>query len=175
MSITTAIQNMVQAAEDGLNRRWGYGQAINVIGDDLAARVRRQISKYYAALASNDNRQIELHGNAMLKAFAAVDAEAVRLYGEPHDRTDDRDDVMICRLKSGDVVHIVRDGEDAERITKDGGLAFTPDELALCAEAAPGWAILIETKKRFGNATVKRAEKPLGDEFWERGGDSIPF
>lgn len=165
---------MVQAAEDNLNRRWGYGQAINVIGDDLASRVRRQISKYYAALASNDNRQIELHGNAMLKAFAAVDAEAARLHGEPHDRTDDRNDLMVCRLKNGDVIYIVRDGDDAARITRDGGIAFTADELALCAEAAPGWAILMETKRVFGQATVKRAEKPKGDDWYRNGGDELP-
>lgn len=163
----------VQQAEDALNRRWGYGQAINLIGDDLAARVRRQISKWYAALAAADTAQIEVHGNAMLKAFAAVDAECVRLHGEPHEKSDEAA-VAVVRLRSNDVIHIVADGIEADRLSRQGHVAFTFAELALCAEAAPGWPILIETKKRFGNATVKRAELPKGDDWYERGGDE-PF
>lgn len=174
----TSLGAQVEEAENALNRRWGYGQAINLIGDDLAARVRRQISKWYAALAAADAAQIEVHGNAMLKAFAAVDAECARLHGEPHDKTDERSDVAVCRLASGDVIHVVRDHEEANRLARGGSLAFTFDELALCAEKCPGWPVLLEAKRVFGkrgSALVLEAERPKGDDWYERGGDDVPF
>lgn len=166
----------VQDAEDRLNKRWGYGQAITLVGDDLAAKVRRQISKWYAALAANDAAQIETHGNAMLKAFAAVDAAAVARHGEPPEAADEAPGVAVVRLRSDAVIHIVADGIEADRLSRQGHIAFTFDELALCAEAAPGWPVLMETKRLFGsrgNATVVR---PNADrKFFDRGGDDIPF
>lgn len=167
----------IDALMRDLDTRWGVGQIKHLIPAELAERLSRQIDKWQTAVASGDAEQIETHAAAMKRAADAVEAAARGAGHVPRaeQAPDDRADLMVCRLKSGDVIYIVRDHEDAQRIAKDGGIAFTADELALCAEAAPGWSILMEAKRAFGAATVKRAERPKGDDWYERGGDDIPF
>lgn len=174
----TPLRRQVEEAQAALDRRWGFGQAVNIIDGDLRDRFARQVGKWAAAVSSSVEADIETHGQAMLRACAVVDAACVAKHGEPHDRTDERQDVAVCRLTSGDVIHVVRDHEEANRLARDGSLAFTFDELALCAEKCPGWPVLLEAKRVFGrrgNALVLEAERPKGDDWYERGGDDVPF
>jgi hypothetical protein len=169
------IQSDVKEATDTLDRRWGVGEAMGLIDDALAVKVRRQTEKWTTANLAGDPAQIEAHGQAMLKAIAAVDRACVATYGEPSEAPDESPQVAVVRLRDDTVIHIVTDGMEADRLARTGALAFTFEELAFCASAAPGWPALVETKRLFGslgNAVVRaRADR----KFFENGGDEIPF
>ena len=163
----------IQAMIDGLDqvahameRKWGVGRLRLLVSDLLCAKFDEQKDRLDAAIASDEERYVRIHADAMRRAWQALDRAAVEAGEKPL-----APEVWECVLPdTGEVVSIVRDEAEAHHIARECRV-FTLAEVAKLiaglGEAAP------EIKRRIPVAAISgiRRKPPID---WSRG-DDIPF
>lgn len=84
--IIDAMQLVIEAVDQRareMDRRWGFGMLAKIVPIDLAERFRSQRRKFLAAVWDYEEDEVRKHGEAMIRAYAALDATATAERGEP--------------------------------------------------------------------------------------------
>ena len=162
----------IRAVLDGLDalalemeRKWGIGRLRLLVGDLLRAKFDAQKDQLDAAIASGRELYIRVQGEAMKRAWAALDRAATEDGRQPL-----APEVWECRLpECGEVVALVRTEAEAHHVTR-AMRVFTTAEIGRLIEALGEEVLAV--KRVFPSAEVKRISAPEID--WSKG-DEIPF
>lgn len=163
------IQAMVEGLDGiahAMERKWGVGRLRLVVSSFLRAKFDEQKDRLDAAIASSEERYVELQVEGMTRAWEALDRAATEAGEKPLSPQ-----VWECVLPgSGEVVSLVRTDAEAHHVAREGRV-FTTAEVGILIEAL-GDGVL-EVKRTFPGATIAavRHSNPVD---WERG-DEIPF
>lgn len=145
-------------------RRWGRGRLRLLVSDLLRAKFDAQAAKLDAALQSGQVLQIQIHADAMRRAWQVLDRAATEAGCEPLSP-----EVWECVLPaSGEVVAIVRGEAEASLVAVERPV-FTMREVAQAIELLG--KTTLEAKRTFG-ASVAAVRAATID--WGKG-DEIPF
>lgn len=158
----------IQSILDGVDhvaaeheRKWGVGRCRLLVDDLLRARFDRQAGLLEAAILSGLEADIRLQGEAMKRAYGALDKAATLAGAQPLAAT-----VWECVLPAtGEVVGIVR--SEADLAACERQTAFTLDEVARLLGGLPNAVAVI--KAAWPKARVERA----GPIDWAKG-DELP-
>lgn len=174
--IGMAIQGLVQSVDaltDGMERKWGVGRLRMLVPDDLRERFDRQWRKWQAAYAAQDLAEVRAHGEAMRRAWAALEAGATQAGHAPL-----APEVWETRMPDGAVLAVVRTQQEAHARARDGRECevWTLDEVArvICAWEGRPWVEAV--RGRFPGAKVEAVRlTPRGAELDWAQGDEPPF
>lgn len=88
-SMGDIIQTVTEHANE-MNRRWGFNRLPHIVGIDLMQKFKAQQRKWQAAcfecvgsLMPADLERVKRHGEAMIRAYAALEREALALGKSP--------------------------------------------------------------------------------------------
>lgn len=130
-----------------METKWGMGRLPALVPIDLATRFRAQARKFNQATQDYDCHEIRKHGEAMERAWAALDATATSAGAEPLPH-----DVWEARGPDGSVVLIARTADEARKAMFDRKCsAWSLDEIAKAMAAFPE---LMKLKTVFPGAEV---------------------
>ena len=131
-ALAQASLGRLDAVAVAAERRWGVDRLPKLVPADLAIRFRSQAERLDEAVRSNRHEAVAVQAEAMLRAWSALDAAAVKAGWEPLSPN-----VWEAVLPTtGEVVAIVRDADEAGLIMKDrGGAVWTLEEIAIAIEA----------------------------------------
>ena len=163
--IRAMLDGLDELAAD-MDRVWGVGRLRLLMSDALRAKFDEQRGRVDAAVASGEERFIQVQVEAMRRAWQALDRAA-----RADDATPMSPEVWEVALPaSGEVIALVRRDAGIAQVT-DGRPAFTLAEIAQLIEALGPEAL--EAKRVFPGAVVTgvRADEPFD---WSKG-DEIPF
>ena len=147
-----------------MEKKWGVGRLRLLVNDELREKFDHQHKKFNAALYLNDYEQTKIHGQAMKRAWEALD-KAAMLAGK-HTLSPQ---VWEARRTDGKVMAIVRTNEDAHAVVTDGRFVevWTIEEFARLINGS--WNQIGKAKEVFPGATVLNyTDSELLD-------DKIPF
>ena len=116
----------VRQVRDEFAIKWGAGQLRLIVGDEMRIRFDRQSIRFKDALAMNDMAQIETQGEAMKRAYHALDAEAHRLGRIPPPESV----WTVVHPRSGETIWVAETDADARRIAMKGRVTFSLREIA---------------------------------------------
>ena len=164
-----AIQAIVDGVDEvaaSMERTWGVGRLRLLVGDLLRAKFDAQAGKFDAAVDAGLEVDVLKHGEAMKRAWQALDKAAREAGHKPQPPTV----WEVVGPTTGQVFALVRTSADASMIQQPNsiGSVWTLDDIAVVLEALPPAAHGIKTL--WPEAVVKRVAEP----DWNRG-DEIPF
>jgi len=127
-----ASLDRLDAIASAMERRWGVGRLPKLVDAAVAVRFAAQRDRLDNAIRADRPELISVQAEAMIRAWQALDAEATKAGAPPLAPT-----VWEAILpRSGEVVAIVRDSEEALTIAKDRkGAVWTLAEVAVAIEA----------------------------------------
>lgn len=104
-----------------MNRRWGFNRLPHIVGLDLMQKFQRQRFKWQKACMEcvgshlpKDLDEVKKHGEAMIRAYAALEAEALALGKHPAPPTQwefalaDGTPIVLCRSRA-DMGNVTRE------------------------------------------------------------------
>ena len=169
---STAIVDGVDHVATEMEQRWGAGRLRLLVGDDLRLRFDRQVEKWGEAVSTYNVVAIRNRGAAMKRAWAALDAAAVKAGAKPL-----TGDAWEVRLKDGRVLAIVKTDAEMKAAMKryesdDRDIAlWSADEIGRFVQTSKESEIADLAKRHFRGAVVsdvRAAHMPDPD-------DAIPF
>ncbi len=148
----------IQAIIDGVDqvaleteRKWGVGRLRLLVSDFLCAKYDAQRDKFDAAIQSGSAVEIRKHGEAMKRAWQALDETAVRDGHQPKPP-----EVWEVPLTNGDIAAIVQDAADVSMVP-DSQPVFTLAEIGRSIDALG--TVPLETKRTIPGAEVTEIRK----------------
>lgn len=130
-----------------MEAKWGIGRLPALVPIDLATRFRSQARKFNQATQDYVCHEIRKHGEAMERAWAALDAAATSAGAQPLPH-----DVLEARGPDGSVVLIARTADEARKAAFDRKCtAWSLDEIARAMNTFPE---LVKVKTVFPGAEV---------------------
>jgi hypothetical protein len=157
------IVGKVDALALAMERKWGRGVLPGIAGGLLAAKFESQAAKFDAAVASGISGDAVRHGEAMVRAWNAVEQAALNIGKRPRPVA-----AFSADLPCGGTLHIVEAQEDVARITDRGAVVMSVAEVASLLSRDELGRLVVGVKKVF-DAEVK---KPPADFTV---GDDLPF
>jgi hypothetical protein len=158
MSIESDIDGVDHAAVQ-MEAKWGVGRLRKIVSFDLRAKFDRQAKLFNDAVWSGDVGGTRRHGEAMVRAWAALDAAATEAGEQPLSP-----DVWETQTPDGEVVAIVRTNAEAAMLTR-ANRAMQVWTLAEIGNVIGHYGLTIGTAKGvFEGATmtaVTTRERPL--------------
>lgn len=149
----------------GMEMKWGVDRLPRLVAKELRDKFRAQKNAFDEAIMSNDAHRIERVGEAMRRAWVALDAAATK-----DGQTPLSDSIWTTKHpKTGEVVTVIRDGAEIVDVKEAGGRLFTLEELVKFVPAE-----VMRIKESFYGCSVAEVKsKPvdLGEEL----NDEIPF
>ncbi|MDP6787460.1 MAG: hypothetical protein QGI13_10075 [Rhodospirillales bacterium] len=146
-----AIQSIIDGVDQvalEMERKWGIGRFRLLVSDLLRAKYDAQCDKFNATIKSGKEAEIRKHGEAMKRAWKALDEAAIRDGHQPKPP-----EVWEVSLANGDIAAIVQDNADASMIP-DHQPVFTLDEVGRLIDALG--TVPLETKRIFPGAEVTK-------------------
>ena len=163
--------HLIRSILDGLDhvagefeRKWGVGRLRLLVSDLLRAKFDAQRDKLDAAIVAGLVQPIQVHAEAMKRAWSALDRAATEAGAQPLSP-----EVWECRLPSGETVALVRSEAEARHVCQQQRV-FTLAEVGKAIEFLG--AAVLEAKRVFPGASVTAVRSATID--WDRG-DDIPF
>ncbi len=148
----------IQAIIDGtdqvaleMERKWGVGRLRLLVSDFLRAKYDAQRDKFDVAIRSGNEVEIRKHGEAMKRAWQALDEAALRDGYQPKPP-----EVWEVPLTNGDIAAIVQDAADVSMVP-DRQPVFTLAEIGRLIDALG--TMPLETKRTFPGAEVTEIRK----------------
>jgi hypothetical protein len=130
-----------------MEAKWGMGRLPALVPIDLATRFRAQARKFNQATQAYECYEIQKHGEAMERAWKALDAAATSAGAEPLPNT-----VWEARGPDGSVVLIGKTADEAR--TAAFGRKHTAWSLDEIAKAMTAFPELLKAKHAFPGAEV---------------------
>lgn len=154
--LAKASLDRLDAVAVAMERKWGIDRLPKLVDAPLAVRFRSQAERLDAAIRLNVSAAISVQAEAMLRAWNALDAAALKSGWKPLAPA-----ILETVLpETGEIITIVRDADEAFAIAKEGkGTIWTLAEVAIAIEAF-GDSIRA-TKQVFPGAEVT-AVRPAG-------------
>lgn len=144
--IASVIYRVDEVARQ-MEAKWGMGRLPALVPIDLAVRFRSQARKFNQATQDYDCHEIRKHGEAMERAWNALDVAAASAGGQPLPH-----DVWEARGPDGSVVLIARTVDEARKAAFDRKCTtWSLDEVAKAMAAFPE---LVKAKQAFPGAEV---------------------
>jgi hypothetical protein len=162
----TVVRWIVGKVDDvalAMERKWGRGVLPGIAGALLAAKFESQAAKFDTAVESGVASEVVKHGEAMIRAWAAVEAAAEGLGKRPRPVT-----AFTAKLPCGGTLHIVESDEDTAKVVERGAVVMTVQEVANLLSRDELGRLVVGVKKVFDADVVK----PPADFDT---GDDIPF
>jgi hypothetical protein len=159
---STVIRHIVSLVDEkaaAMEAKWGRGELPKLVGEFLAGKFQSQASKFDAAIESGLSADVVKHGQAMIRAWDALDAKANELGRKPRVVAS-----FLAKLADGRAMHIVESDADVPMVK---GIVFTAQEIANMLSTDELGRIVLGTKTAF-DCEVKQ---PVN---WVDG-DEIPF
>ena len=129
-----------------MERKWGIARLRLLVSDLLRAKYDAQCDKFNATIQSGKEAEIRKHGEAMKRAWKALDEAATRDGHQPKPP-----EVWEVSLDNGDTAAIVQDSADASMIP-DHQPVFSLEEIGRLIDALG--TVPLETKRIFPGAEV---------------------
>ncbi len=114
------IANVTEHANE-MNRRWGFNRLPHIVGLDLMRRFKEQQRKWQLAcfeccgsMLPDDLERVRKHGEAMKRAYGALEAEALALGKSPAPPGQ-----WEFELKDGTTVVLVRTRAEMGNVTRE--------------------------------------------------------
>jgi hypothetical protein len=150
----------LDAVASAMERKWGIDRLPKLVDAPLAVRFRSQAERLDEAIRSNVSTAVSVQAEAMLRAWGALDAAAIKSGWNPLAPT-----IWETVLpETGEVISIVRDADEAFAFTKERkGAVWTLAEVAIAIEAFG--ETVRATKEAFPGAevtAVRLVAKPGG-------------
>ena len=158
-AIIARVDHMAKSMED----KWGYNRLEHLVDAELALKFGAAKSKFNNAVwKSEDPKQSELHGLALLEGYKKLDTIA----SENHQPKDP--DVWEAKI-DGKVYGIVKNLDEHSRVKRKYHAVYTVEELARLLEGSPQ---INAAKKAIPNAKITKVTplEKIGDFD-----DEIPF
>jgi hypothetical protein len=149
--VTRAIIDGVDHVALEMERKWGMGRLRLLVPDLLRAKFDAQHDKFDAAIQLDSEAEIKKHGEAMKRAWQALDEAALRDGHLPKPP-----EVWEITLENGNAAAIVQDAA-AVSMVPDGQLVFTLAEISRLIDALG--SVPLETKRIFPGAEVQQVVK----------------
>lgn len=159
---STVIRHIVSLVDEkavAMEAKWGRGELPKLVGEFLAGKFQSQASKFDAAIESGMSADVVKHGQAMIRAWDALDAKAVETGRKPR--------VVVAfsaKTSCGKTINIVGDDADVPMVK---GIVFTAQEIANMLAADELGRLVLGTKTAF----ACEVQQPVN---WVDG-DEIPF
>ena len=160
-----------------MDRKWGTDRLPELVSIDTAAKWGRTMARLNQALQDGDPDETARIAKSAVRGLAAMNAEAEAVGKEPCNLWEyDLDGFRFAIIEDNRRWHEVKD-------RRPDLVVFTMREagLALQALLENGDSFLAKTKEHFPSAeavrvtTKTKPREPLPKDFFERGGDAIPF
>lgn len=154
--LAKASLDRLDAVASAMERKWGIDRLPKLVDAPLAVRFRSQAERLDEAIRSDVSAAVSIQAEAMLRAWNALDAAAIKGGWKPLAPS-----IWEAVLpETGEVIAIVRDSDEAFAIAKErSGAVWTLAEVALAIEHFGD--IVRATKATFPGAQVK-AVRPAG-------------
>ena len=170
-SMTRYDYEAIQAVVDGVDEaarqqeaKWGVGRLELLVSDELREKFRRQLRRFNEAVTAHDVERVRQTGQAMRRAWEALDRAAEQADAEILDP-----EYWEIGLSDGRVIALCRTKHDAyERHRQDRYVdVWTTEEIARLIENFPEIAL---AKSTFPGALVesvraKRISEPVEGEL----------
>jgi hypothetical protein len=155
-NLAKASLDRLDAVAAAMETKWGIGRLPKLVDAPLAVRFRSQAERLDEAIRSDASAAVSAQAEAMLRAWNALDAAAIKGGWKPLAPT-----IWETVLpETGEVVAIVRDSDEAIALTKERkGAVWTLAEVAIAIEAFG--ETVRATKEVFPGAKVT-AVRPAG-------------
>ena len=149
----------------GMEMKWGVDRLPRLVSKELRDKFKTQKNAFDEAIMSNDAHRIERVGEAMRRAWVALDAAATK-----DGQTPLSDSIWTAKHpKTGEVVTVIRDGAEIVDVKEAGGRLFTLEELVKFVPAE-----VMRLKESFYSCTVSEVKSKPVDDGKELN-DEIPF
>lgn len=147
--IETAV-SAVDARGKAIDERWGIGRLPMLVGPEMAERFRNQRVNFSKAVWDYDLPAVRKQGDALMRAYDALEAEAVAAHGEPGKP----EQWEFTLGGDDDLVILVRDIADVARADTGGRQCqvWSLEEVASVIRAHP---VLAAAKNHFAGAVVE--------------------
>jgi hypothetical protein len=122
--VATHIRDIIASVTEHaneMNRRWGFNRLPHIVSLDLMQKFQRQRFKWQKACMEcvgshmpRDLEEVKKHGEAMIRAYAALEAEAMALDKHPVPPTQwefalaDGTPIVLCRSRA-DMANVTRE------------------------------------------------------------------
>jgi hypothetical protein len=159
---STVIRHIVSLVDEkatDMEAKWGRGELPKLVGEFLAAKFQSQADKLAVAIDGGASAEVVKHGQAMIRAWDALDAKAVELGRKPRVVN-----AFKATLADGREIHIVESDTDAAMVK---GVVFTAQEIANMLSTDELGRLVLGTKTAF----ACEVKQPVN---WVDG-DEIPF
>ena len=149
----------------GMEMKWGVDRLPRLVSKELRDKFKTQKNAFDEAIMSNDAHRIERVGEAMRRAWVALDAAATK-----DGQTPLSDSIWTAKPpKPGEGVPVIRDGAEIVDVKEAGGRLFTLEELVKFVPAE-----VMRLKESFYSCTVSEVKSKPVDDGKELN-DEIPF
>jgi len=154
--LAKASLDRLDAVASAMERKWGIDRLPKLVDAPLAVRFRSQAERLDEAIRSDISAAVSIQAEAMLRAWNALDAAAIKGGWKPLAPS-----IWEAVLpETGEVIAIVRDSAEAFAIARErNGAVWTLTEVALAIEHFGD--MVRATKATFPGAQVK-AVRPAG-------------
>lgn len=164
---STVIRHMVAKVDEvavAMERKWGRGSFPALAGELLAAKFDSQQRKLDDAIQSGASAEVVKHGEAMIRAWGAVEQAALNAGKAPR-----LVQAFSAPLDGGGTLYIVESAEDTSRIHERGAVVLSVAEVAALLSRDALGRLVVGVKKVFEDATVVKGPVDFVT------GDEIPF
>jgi hypothetical protein len=154
--LAKASLDRLDAVASAMERKWGIDRLPKLVDAPLAVRFRSQAERLNEAIRSDVPTALSAQAEAMLRAWGALDAAAIKAGWKPLAPT-----IWETVLpETGEVIALVHDSSEAFAIARERkGAVWTLAEVALAIEAFGD--TVRATKEAFPGAEVT-AVRPVG-------------
>ena len=145
-----------------MERKWGRGTFPQLAGDLMAAKFDSQLAKFDASVQSGMSADVVKHGEAMVRAWGAVESHAMSMGKRPRPVV-----AFMAALPGGGNLYIVEAQEEVCRITERNAVVMSVAEVAAMLSRDELGRLVIGVKKVFEGVEVQKgpADFDLGDEI----------
>jgi hypothetical protein len=164
---STVIRYMVAKVDEAavaMERKWGRGTFPQLAGELMAAKFESQQRKLDDAIQAGMCAEVIKHGEAMVRAWAAVEQAAINMGKQPRPVV-----AFSAPLDGGGTLYVVESQEDTARITERGAVVMSVAEVAALLSRDELGRLVVGVKKVFEDATVVKGPVDFVT------GDDIPF
>lgn len=154
-----------------MERKWGIDRLPAIVSAETAAKYGRAIGMLNEAIEAENVAEVIRIAAACQRALAVLDAEATEAGHQPVAAK-----FVQCEY-DGAIFTIVQDIADLETYQKsENEIVFTAREFAVAMKALKlDGGLVAAVKEQFPQAQLADIHSRLPEDFWQNGGDPIPF
>lgn len=154
-----------------MDRKWGIDRLPELVSVATAEKYGLAVAHLNACIAECDPAKVAAAAQNCIKGMSVMDAEATAVGHQP--ATGDVWEADVDGYRFG----ILKDGAEwqAAQERRPSLLLFTMREIGVLLRAAKTDHPLLAEAKKFGGAQITKFTPKLTTEFFEKGGDEIPW